>query len=65
VPMVIVRTLQRRRGLREEAAARQEITVPREPINAVLSALLLAEGALLRVFNAPAGSSLLCLARKP
>jgi len=65
VPMVVARTLQRRRGLREEAAAQQEITVPPEPINALLSGLLLAESAWLRVFNAPAGSSLLCLARKP
>jgi SAM-dependent methyltransferase len=65
LPMWISRSIQRRRGLRDEKAAQQEITVPVEPINAVLSALLLAESLWLRVFNAPAGSSLLCLARKP
>jgi len=64
-PMWVSRALQRRRGLREERAATQEIGVPAEPLNAVLSALLLLESLWLRVFNAPAGSSLLCLARKP
>lgn len=65
LPMLVARMLQRRRGLRDEQAARHEIAVPREPMNTVLSAVLLAESAWLRVFTAPAGSSLLCLARKP
>jgi SAM-dependent methyltransferase len=65
VPMLIARTLQRRRGLRDEKAAHQEITVPPAPVNGLLSAALLAEAMWLRIFSVPAGSSLLCLARKP
>jgi SAM-dependent methyltransferase len=65
LPMWVGRALQRRRGLRDEQAAHQEITVPAGPINAALSGLLWAESLWLRVFNVPAGSSLLCLARKP
>jgi len=65
LPMWVSRSIQRRRGLRDEKAAQQEITVPAGPINAALSALLMAESLWLRVFTAPAGSSLLCLARKP
>ena len=64
-PLLIVRALQRRRGLRPEATAHQEITVPAAPINAVLTGLVLAESVWIRWFDAPAGSSLLCLARKP
>ena len=64
-PMVIGRALQRRRGLSSEADAQAEITVPIAPVNAALSALLLLESAWLRRFDAPFGSSLLCLARKP
>lgn len=65
VPMWIARTLQRRRGLKPEINAQQEISVPPEPLNAVLTALLWLESLYLRLFNAPVGSSLLCLARKP
>jgi SAM-dependent methyltransferase len=59
------RYMQRRRGLRDEAAAQQEITVPPAPVNAILSAALQVEAAWVRHFRAPFGSSLLCLARKP
>jgi SAM-dependent methyltransferase len=65
VPMLIARVIQRRRGLKAERDAMQEIAVPPEPLNAALTALLGLESLYLRVFNAPAGSSLLCLARKP
>ena len=65
VPMLVARTLQRRRGLRAEADAQSEISVPPEPLNALLTALLWLESVYLRWFDAPAGSSLLCLARKP
>lgn len=65
VPMLVARTMQRRRGLRREPEARREITVPREPINLLLSGLLGIESLYLRWFDAPAGSSLLCLARRP
>ena len=58
-----VRMAQRLIGGHQESAA--EITVPAAPINAVLSGLLLAESIALKVTDMPAGSSLLCLARKP
>ena len=60
-----VRALQRRRGLRAEADAKQEITVPPEPVNALLSAAVLLESLLVQWVDFPAGSSLLCLAQKP
>jgi SAM-dependent methyltransferase len=63
--LLVGRTLHRLRGLAPETDAAREITVPREPINAALSALLFLESVWLRWFNNPAGSSLLCLARKP
>jgi SAM-dependent methyltransferase len=65
LPLLAVRTLQRRRGLKPEAEAQHEISVPPAPVNAVLSAVMAAESAWLRWFDAPFGSSLLCLARKP
>ena len=65
LPLAMVRGWQRLRGLREEREAQQEITVPPAPINTVLTALLWMEAQWLRRFNAPFGSSLLCLARKP
>ncbi|HEV3063323.1 MAG TPA: class I SAM-dependent methyltransferase [Vicinamibacterales bacterium] len=65
LPMLLARTLQRRRGLREEHEAQQEIGVPPAPVNELLTALLWTESLYLRHFNAPVGSSLLCLARKP
>jgi len=64
-PLLVVRALQRLRGLRQEADAQQEIALPPAPVNALLTGLLLAESMWLRWFDAPAGSSLLCLARKP
>ena len=65
LPILALRTLHRRRGLASEAEATQEIAVPSAPINGVLSAILFAESLWLRCFDAPFGSSLLCLARKP
>ena len=65
LPMLALRTLHRRLGLAPEADAKQEIAVPFAPINGVLSAILFAESLWLRCFDAPFGSSLLCLARKP
>jgi len=65
LPLALSRTLQRRRGLRREADATNEITVPPAPVNAALTALLGLESVWLRAFDAPFGSSLLCLARKP
>ena len=67
LPMAIIRTLHRRRGLANasEAQAQQEISVPAAPINAIVSAALYLESVWLRMFDSPFGSSLLCLARKP
>jgi len=65
LPLALVRSMQRRRGLRQEREAEHEISVPAGPVNAVLSAVLGVESVWLRFFNAPFGSSLLCLARKP
>jgi len=65
LPMFLVRALQRRRGLKPEGETEQEISVPPAPLNAVLTAALTIESAWLRFFDAPFGSSLLCLARKP
>jgi SAM-dependent methyltransferase len=65
LPMLVTRLLHRWRGLSTEDHAQQEITVPPEPINALLSAALFIESLWLRRFNGAFGSSLLCLARKP
>jgi ubiquinone/menaquinone biosynthesis C-methylase UbiE len=48
----------------EDLKTEREITVPPAPINAVLTALLSAEAAALRVVNMPFGSSLLVVAQK-
>jgi SAM-dependent methyltransferase len=65
LPLALSRALQRRRGLKSEGDAQQEISVPPAPVNALLSGVLLLESAWLRWFDAPFGSSLLCLAMKP
>jgi SAM-dependent methyltransferase len=64
-PLLVARLAQRRRGLRNERDAQYEITVPPAPVNAIMTGILLVEGLWLRWFDAPFGSSLLCLARKP
>ncbi len=65
LPLALSRAIERRRGLRTEAEAKREIAVPPAPINAALSMLLWMESVWLRWFDAPFGSSLLCLAKKP
>jgi len=63
LPLLLsVRFAQRLSGHRESDI---EITVPREPINAILAAVLAVEAQALKLTNMPAGSSLLALARKP
>jgi len=64
-PMAAVRLVQRWRGVAAEEDAEQEISVPVAPVNGLLTGLLALESLFLRVFDAPIGSSLLCLARKP
>jgi hypothetical protein len=67
LPMAIVRGVQRLRGLPTErdAAAEADIALPAWPINAALTLALRLESVWLRRFDAPFGSSLLCLAKKP
>jgi SAM-dependent methyltransferase len=65
LPLMVTRTLQRRRGLRDEQHAQHEISVPPAPLNTLLTGVLWAESLWLRAFDAPFGSSLLCLAQKP
>ncbi len=63
LPLVLaVRLAQRLAGHRESAV---EITVPRRPVNVVLTALLAVEARALAFTNMPLGSSLLALAQKP
>jgi SAM-dependent methyltransferase len=64
-PMLVARALQRRRGLRSEESADQEMRVPAAPINLLMTGALRVESWWVRVANNPFGSSLLCLARKP
>jgi SAM-dependent methyltransferase len=64
-PLAIARLLQRWRGLRSESEADAEISVPPAPINAIMTAVMQLEALWLRMFDAPFGSSLLCMARKP
>ena len=63
--LAIARLIQRRRGLRSESEADAEISVPPAPINAIMTAVMHLEALWLRAFDAPFGSSLLCLAKKP
>jgi ubiquinone/menaquinone biosynthesis C-methylase UbiE len=63
--MLVVRLAQRwlrpYRGLRDDS----DIAVPSPPVNALLTGVLSAEGAVSRVVPMPFGSSLLVVARKP
>jgi SAM-dependent methyltransferase len=62
--MLPVRTAQRWASDGEIEATEDELSVPVAPVNLGLSGLLAAEAALMRVFDMPFGSSLLCLARR-
>jgi SAM-dependent methyltransferase len=64
-PLAAVRMWQRRRGLKREGETQQEISVPPEPINTVMTGVVGLESLWLRWFDVPFGSSLLCLAKKP
>lgn len=64
-PLAITRSWQRFRGLRNERDQQRDIVVPPEPINTLMTTALRLEAQLLRLVDAPFGSSLLCLARKP
>ena len=58
-----VRLAQRARGQSHEAGE-TEMTVPMKPVNWILAAALAAESVLLRLMPLPAGSSVMCVARK-
>ena len=60
--LLAVRLTQRVLGHVESSS---EINVPPAPVNLALSGLLAVEAAAVRVVGMPAGSSVLCLARKP
>jgi SAM-dependent methyltransferase len=61
-----VRALQRLRGVKPDGGPRGDFYVPPAPVNALLTGALTAESKLIAAgINMPAGSSLLCLARKP
>ncbi len=65
LPLLALRTWQRLRGLPVRAAARSDFGRPPALVNAVLSAVLIAEARVVRWVDLPLGSSILCLARKP
>jgi SAM-dependent methyltransferase len=65
VPIYAVRAWQRWRGLKSEADAHDDISVPPAPLNALLTGVLYLESWWLKLADNPFGSSLLCLARKP
>jgi SAM-dependent methyltransferase len=66
VPLMLpVRLAQRWRSGPTLTPGEFDITIPPRPVNALLTALLRAEAAALRLVDLPIGSSLLCHARKP
>jgi ubiquinone/menaquinone biosynthesis C-methylase UbiE len=62
--MLTVRMAQRFRGLPPSGEGAIDTQVPRAPINALLSSMVLLEAAAVRLMDMPIGSSVLCLARK-
>lgn len=65
LPMLVVRLLQRFRGLSSPEHAKSDFGLPPKPINALLSGLLTLEAMVVRWADLSIGSSILCLARKP
>lgn len=63
LPLVAAIRLKQR--LSGHVESNDEISIPPAPVNALLSGLLAAEAAALRVVNMPLGSSLIAVARKP
>lgn len=64
LPLTLAVRLGQRALGRGQKAAETEMAVPMEPVNSILAGALAAEAALLRVMPLPAGSSVLCVARK-
>lgn len=65
LPMLLLRTYQRWRGLPQEAEAESDIRVPPAPLNLLLTGVICLETLWVRWIDNPFGSSLLCLARRP
>jgi SAM-dependent methyltransferase len=65
LPMLIIRSWQRYRGLAPPGAAHSDFGRPSAVVNTVLSAVLAIEAGAIRWVDLPLGSSILCLARKP
>jgi hypothetical protein len=64
-PLAVSRTWQRWRGLRNGYHEQRDIVVPPAPVNLAMTAMLRLEALWVQRFDAPFGSSLLCMARKP
>ena len=60
-----MRELRRRRGLRPEGLAEQEITVPPAPVNGLLAGLFGSELMWLKHAPLPIGVSIVVIARRP
>lgn len=66
LPLVAgARALQRRGILRGDGRASRDLQTPAAPLNAMLTAALVLEAAIVRGIDLPMGSSLLALAEKP
>jgi SAM-dependent methyltransferase len=65
LPIVATARIASRQRGKSAAEAHSDVTVPPAPVNRTLRAITQIEGHLLRRVNLPAGSSLLCVARKP
>jgi hypothetical protein len=63
-PLTLVARLTDRVRGRVAVASDADLRVPPAPINAVLSAAVAIDGALLRAINLPIGTSLMCVAEK-
>lgn len=64
LPIVLGLRLAQRALGRQGTADETEMTVPAAPVNSILAGALAAEAAVLRLIALPAGSSVMCVARK-
>lgn len=65
LPLLVVRSWQRARGLPASEQARSDFRQPPAVVNTLLSALLSFEARIVRRTDLPFGSTVVCLARKP
>ncbi|TAK15936.1 MAG: class I SAM-dependent methyltransferase [Acidobacteria bacterium] len=64
LPITLAVRLAQRAAGQGHQAAETEMSVPVEPVNSILAGGLAAEAALMRLMPLPAGSSVMCVARK-